>query len=62
MEPDLYSIPDDLRELPPEKAADRLAAIIESVAEDDSKAPETDAEAVDLLDDRRVCLWRPSTR
>jgi len=54
MEADLQPIPDELRELPPEDAARRLAAIIESVQQDDPEAAVTDAEAIDLLDDRRV--------
>jgi long-chain acyl-CoA synthetase len=54
MEADQNINPDEIRELPPEVAAEHLAATIEAVAQDDVHAAETDAEAIDLLDDRRV--------
>ncbi len=45
---------DDLRELPPETAADRLAGLIESPPEGADDALASDAGVIDLLNDRRA--------
>jgi len=45
---------DDLRELPPESAAERLAEAIEAPHEDVNAGSQLDAAAIDILADRRV--------
>ena len=45
---------EDLRELAPAIAAQRLAEAIESPLEDDSEAYERDSAAIDIIADRRV--------